>query len=55
MGLLQRQSLLDLVFALTDLQSKAMNDAVFLGWTEESLKAYEERRRTIKEIRAQLG
>jgi hypothetical protein len=51
----QRQLLLDSLVSLSALQSIALADATFLGWTEESLRAYEERCKMIAEIQCELA
>jgi hypothetical protein len=54
MGPVRSQSLVDLLTELTGLQSKTMTDSIFIGWTDESKTTYEERRKKIAELRAQL-
>jgi hypothetical protein len=54
MGPAQRHSLLDSLQGLTKLQTEAVRDATYIGWTEESLRVYEERWRIIAEIHAKL-
>ena len=54
MGPAQRKPLLDSLQALTQLQIEAIKDATYIGWTEDSLRAYGERWRIIAEIHAKL-
>jgi hypothetical protein len=49
-----RKPLLDSLNALTKVQIETIRNATYLGWTEESLRAYEERWRVIAEIHAKL-
>jgi hypothetical protein len=54
MGPAQRKPLLLTLLVLSEMQLDALEDATYLGWTEESLEAYEERWNLILEIRSQL-
>ena len=54
MGPAQRKPLLNSLDALTKLQIEAIKDATYIGWTEESLRIYEERWKLIAAIHAQL-
>ena len=54
MGPARRKPLLDSLHALTKLQIEAIKDATYIGWTEESLRAYEERWKVIAAIHEQL-
>jgi hypothetical protein len=54
MRLAHRKSLLHAIHALTKLQIEMIRDATYIGWTEESLRVYEERWRIIAEIHAKL-
>lgn len=51
----ERYSLEATLADLHQQQLKAMNDATYLGWTQESWQKYDERRYLILKIGQQLG
>jgi hypothetical protein len=51
----QTKELTELLFALSNLQSKALQNATYISMTKEEAKAYDQRSTRISEISRMLG
>ena len=51
----RRRSLEEAILELQNQQSEAIKDAIFVGWTDESKLAFEERRKRINELSTRLA
>ena len=55
MGPAEKRSLEAAISELNSQQSDAIKDATYVGWTQESKVAFDDRRKRITKLSAQLG